>query len=216
MKYARKAALKTIDKMGNLQKNLQKVEESLFNDDTKDKRKKEKEQEFIDDISQDFKNAESKLNKKIENTKSKLQDMYSGEYEKRNYYHNKVTKELKNYDDPVEFIENKSKNYDDPVELQEAVKTVVEYSRAKDKGQLEQLKGIIGELLPEKELKVRKELKKAEIYKENLKGAQNTIKNDIESIKQGNTKTTKECLVSYLDDNNLDKIAEKRIFETIK
>ena len=209
---------KIIDVAGKLEKPQKRMEElnmSPYSDEHKQEKLNEFMEEFKNEIGESFNEIKDQLAKNKQQYQDKIQDLNSGDYDKRAYYYQKAKAESDNYDNLTEFIKNKADSAADDIEKMESNKVALEKARA-GQGDLELIKAEITKNLPDKEYQARKELKKYDIYEDNIKGAESAVMNDLDKIKQGNYGTTRKVLISYSQDDGIDQKAEKKIHETIK
>ena len=181
----------------------------LYSEKLKEEKIQKLEKKFNDNTAAIFDKLDSKLDKEESSIKGKLQEMQSGDYDKRQYQYNKAVNELSNYDDINNYLSDKLKGSDDEIAKQEARKAALSKARATDPAEYEELKQVIAENLSDDERELRKDLAKVSLKKQNLEGAKSSFNydNDIDLLK-----TT---FTAYSDNSGIDERAEKRITDTI-
>jgi len=212
----KKQLLKVANKIDNFAGEVENIKNNgNYSQSYKKEKLQEKEQEFKDFTKDKFEKAENKLNKQAEKARKKLEDLQSGNYDKRQYQYTKAVNEIKNYDNPSEYLQNKQETASNEIELQEARKVTLSKARAEGKGTFESLKEQVINTMSKEEKEARKDLAKVELRKSDLEGARNSLNYDLDSIKNGNIETAKTSLIAYADKENLDRKAKKKIASTI-
>jgi len=183
-----------------------------WSEDFKKQKRAEVEEEFKKNTDSAFNNLSDSLNKEESNIKNKLQEMMSGDYDKRQYEYNKAVNELSNYDDINNYLSDKFNTADDEIARQEARKAALSKAKANDPAEYEQLKQVVADNMSDDERALRKDLAKVDIKRQNLEGAKSSFSHD---LKNNDINLMKKTVIGFADDSGIDEKAAKKVADTI-
>ena len=184
----------------------------LYSEKLKEEKIQKLEEEFKNNTDSVFENLSNSLDKEESSIKGKLQEMMSGDYDKRQYQYNKAVNELSNYDDINNYLSDKLAGSDDEIAKQEARKASLSKAKANDPAEYEQLKQVVADNMSDDERALRKDLAKVDIKRQNLKGAKSSFDYD---IKNNDIDLLKTTFTAYSDKSGLDERAAKKVVDTI-
>jgi len=202
-----------VAKMEKKQKKIENIRnDETLSDSFKQDKINEVKKSYDEEVESTFKKLENQLNDSISSNYKKINELQSGDFEKRNYLYNQAAYELSNYDSPADFLDKKRETAADDLELQEARKVALGKARAGDVGNYEKVKESIVETLSDEEYQARKEIAAAEIKKQNLEGAKSSFNYD---LKNNDIDLLKTTFTAYSDNSGLDEMAAKKVADTI-
>ena len=184
----------------------------FYSEKLKEQKIQKLEEEFKNNTEAVFNKISDSLDKEAASIKDKLQEMQSGNYDKRQYEYNKAVNELSNYDDINSYLSDKLNSTSDEIARQEARKAALGKAKANDPAEYEQLKQVVADNMSDDERALRKDLAKVDIKRQNLKGAKSSFDYD---IKNNDIDLLKTTFTAYSDKSGLDERAAKKVVDTI-
>jgi vacuolar-type H+-ATPase subunit I/STV1 len=184
----------------------------LYSEMLKEEKIQKLEEEFKNNTDSVFENLSNSLDKEAASIKDKLQEMQSGNYDKRQYEYNKAVNELSNYDDINSYLSDKLNSTSDEIARQEARKAALGKAKANDPAEYEQLKQVVADNMSDDERALRKDLAKVDIKRQNLEGAKSSFSHD---LKNNDINLMKKTVIGFADDSGIDEKAAKKVADTI-
>ena len=201
-----------LDKIRNIKRNEQ------YSEEYKQEKINEVKQELTEYENKKFESIEQKFDKLKQKNKDKLNKLFDGSYDQKSYEYLKASKEVENYDDPSDYYNAKKDKFDNDIQALEVRKVVSSKLEATNKGKYENFKDQLVENMKPEEKELRKDIKAAEIRKQNL----NDIKNHYDFVKEqalidrDYLDKGKKDLISITDNNEtIEQKATKKISETL-
>jgi len=115
-----------VAKMEKKQKKIENIRnDETLSDSFKQDKINEVKKSYDEEVESTFKKLENQLNDSISSNYKKINELQSGDFEKRNYLYNQAAYELSNYDSPADFLDKKRETAADDLELQEARKVAL-------------------------------------------------------------------------------------------
>ena len=205
--------LKLIADAENYQNEIERIKNNeLYSEMLKEEKIQKLEEEFKNNTDLVFENLSNSLDKEAVSIKDKLQEMQSGNYDKRQYEYNKAVNELSNYDDINNYLSDKLNSTSDEIARQEARKAALGKAKANDPAEYEQLKQVVADNMSDDERELRKNIAKIDIKKQNLKGAKSSFNYD---LKNNDIDMLKKTFPAYADETGIDEKAAKKVADTI-
>lgn len=209
----RNKLLKIVADTENYMEELKKLKNSKqYSESFKKEKISKLEEEFKENTNSAFDEISESLSKEESSIKDKLQELRSGEYDKRSYLYNKAVNEMSNYNDISEFLSQKLNSDTEQLEKFEARSAALSKAKASDKAEYEQLKQIVADNMSDDERALRTDLAKVDIRRQNLKGAKSSFNYD---LKNNDIDLLKTTFTAYGDSSDLDEKAAKKIADTI-
>jgi hypothetical protein len=184
----------------------------FYSEKLKEQKIQKLEEEFKNNTEAVFNKISDSLDKEAASIKDKLQEMQSGNYDKRQYEYNKAVNELSNYDDINNYLSDKLAGSDDEIAKQEARKAALGKAKANDPAEYEQLKQVVADNMSNDERALRKDLAKVDIKRQNLEGAKSSFNYD---LKNNDIDMLKKTFPAYADETGIDEKAAKKVADTI-
>jgi len=184
----------------------------FYSEKLKEQKIQKLEEEFKNNTEAVFNKISDSLDKEAASIKDKLQEMQSGNYDKRQYEYNKAVNELSNYDDINSYLSDKLNSTSDEIARQEARKAALGKAKANDPAEYEQLKQVVADNMSDDERALRKDLAKVDIKRQNLEGAKSSFNYD---LKNNDIDLLKTTFTAYSDNSGLDEMAAKKVADTI-